>query len=255
MSLVFSNAAANSGIIEVLDRTLGTTDDSYPIAEKVSDINLALDALLALIFEAGGKWKFDDSNHTDYPIITCDIVQGQRDYSFTVDGSGNLILEIFKVFIKTQATGGGSGIFQEIYPADPSSESGLQNFTNGLNVQATPFLYQKLGNGILLDPIPGYSQADSLKMYIDREAFYFTTADTTRKPGFASLFHEYLVLRPAYKYAQRNQLALAGGVLRNGSLTGLLRDVSIMEKGISSYYGNRARDERQKMEPRITRFK
>jgi hypothetical protein len=249
MSLTFNQ------ICSQLDETLGTNVSRYPLADKVIDINLALDAALAIIFAAGGKWKFDDSNNSDYPIITADIVANQRDYTFTNDQDGNLILDINKVFLMRVPSSGGTGVYQEIYPVDPASEEGLQTFTDGLNVVAQPYLYQKLGNGIILNTLPPANVSSGLKMYINREASYFTTSDTTKKPGFAGLFHEYLVLRPAYKYAQRKSLSIAGGVLRNGSMTGLLRDVSQMEQAIKDYYGNRSRDERPKLSPRITRFK
>lgn len=253
--MVFSSPSDNSGIVEKIDAYLGTDSQQYPLADKARDVNLGVDRVTGLILQAGGKWKHDDSNQEDYAIAMCDLTQGVRDYPFASDSGNNLVLEILRVFIKTQDSNGQSGIFQEIYPADPTSEPGLQDFTNGLNVQATPFLYEKLGTGIILSPVPSYSQADSLKVYYSREASYFTAADTTKKPGFAGLFHKYLAIYAAYEYATANSMSIAGGVLRNGAMTGLLREKAQMEADIIEFYGNRARDERAVMRGRRKRSK
>lgn len=246
MSMIFSNPATKEGIVEKIDDLCGATLDTYPLIKRVRDINLGLDRVFSIIFKAGGKWKFDDSNHEDFPLITADLVAGQRDYAFTTDEEGNLILEIEKVFIKTQANNGGQGVFQEIYPVDPTSEHGTQGFTDGLNVQATPYRYQKLANAIILDSVPSYSQDDSIKMYISREANYFSVSDTTKMPGFAGLYHSYLSVFAALEYAKAKQLAVAAS---------LTVDKTAMESEIEIHYGNRARDERPRVRPRITRFK
>lgn len=102
MSLVFSNTTTKNGLIQLCERTCGFNDgeisgNTTTLAKFTGDINIALDRALSIIFEVGGTWQFDDSNFTDYPIITTGIVSGQRDYSFTVDGSSNLILDIYRV--------------------------------------------------------------------------------------------------------------------------------------------------------------
>lgn len=244
MSLVFSSPSTNGGIVELIDETVKTNSSTYPIASKVRDVNLALDRAYALIFSAGGTWQFDDSNFSDYPIITTNLVSGQRDYSFLTDGSGNLILDIYKVLVADS-----SGLFNEITPYDAQSENTTTTFTDGRNTTGIPNRYDKTANGIFLDLIPNYNATNGLKVYINREGSYFTTADTTKKPGFAGLFHEYLAIHAAQRYAQRNQLEVAGGVLRNGSRTGLYGQVYDMEQAIMEYYGNRERDINRRMIP------
>lgn len=252
MSLIFSNPTLKSGIVERLRRKTGTdtNPDAYPIEEIVSDANAAADSALGIILAAGGKWQFDDLNQTDLPIITTDLVAGQRDYSFTVDGAGNLILDIYKVMVADQY-----GFFREIKRKDPKSEKDTQQFFNNQNVQGIPNRYALTGQSILLDPIPSYSLANGLKAYINRESIYFNANDTTKMPGIAGILHEYFVLHPAYAYASRNNLEIAGGVLKNGSITGLLREVGTMETKITNYYGTRGKDVRGKFQPRITKFK
>ena len=163
------------------------------------DINIAIDKVLSMIFSVGGTWQFDDANHTDYPIITTDLVSGQRDYTFTMDQSSNLILEIYRVEIADS-----DGNFFDIFPVDVASRQAPTSFTDGQNLEGQPYCYDKLGNGIFLDPIPDYSYSAGLRMYINREASYFIATDTTKKAGFAGIFHEYLSLRPSYQFAYRN---------------------------------------------------
>lgn len=235
MSLQFSDTTNKAGIVQLIDDLAQSDTNTYPLAEKTRDINLALDRVFALIFQSGGTWQFDDSNHTDYPIITTDLVSGQRDYSFTSDETGNLILDVQRVLIKDS-----NGIFAQIYPVDVSSNQAPISFVDGLNQVGTPSTYDKNANGIFLDPIPDYNSTNGLKIYISREGSYFATTDTTKKAGFAGLFHEYLALRPAYYYA-----------LRKGKNNAdvLKRDMLEMENAIQQYYKVREKDVQKIIRP------
>ena len=252
MSIVYSNTTTKAGILQKIERELGFNDafitgDTTRLKEWTADVNQSLDDALAIILPASGTWKFDDSNHTDYPIISTNLVSSQRDYSFTVDANSNLILDIYKVFVADS-----SGVFTEISPVDvetgmdinkvPASGQlagvGLSSFTDGQNATGIPYRYDKQANAIFLYPIPNYNYTDGLKIYVNREGYYFTTGDTTRKPGFAGLFHEYCVINPAYKYAASKNMPRAKQLLER-KLT--------LERAISDYYGRRPRDERRRL--------
>ena len=69
-----------------------------------------------------------------------------------------------------------------------------------------------------------------MKICINREASYFVVGDTTKKSGIAGIFHEYLVLRPAYQYAYRNGLTNANA---------LREEMLLMEQEMVKYYGRR----------------
>lgn len=238
MSLQFSNSTNKSGIVELIDAYVKTNSSRYPLTEKTRDINLALDRVFSLIFKNSGDWQFDDSNHSDYPIITTNLVANQRDYSFVSDETGNLVLDIYKVMVKTSATGS----YAEIKPVDQQSDADMSSFFDGNNATGIPTRYDKTANGIFLDVIPSYSATDGLKIFINREASYFTTTDTTKKPGFAGIFHEYLALRPAYQYALRNGLP---------NVNILKAEMLEMEQAIEQYYANRERDVTVRMKPNV----
>lgn len=227
-------SATFNQVVDLIDRNVDTDSESYPLADKVVDINLALDKVFSLIFQNSGTWQYDDSGHDDYPIIQTNLVSGQRDYTFVSDEQGNLILDIYKVLVADP-----NGVFYEVKPIDVEQGSiNTSSFTDGLNIGGTPYRYDKMANGVLLDPVPNYSVASGLKVYINREASYFTEADTTKKPGFAGLFHEYLALRPAYQYAYRHGL---------GNAKQLQQEMLLMEDAIETYYSKRAKDEPQKL--------
>jgi hypothetical protein len=131
-------SATFSQICDLIDDNCQiTTESSYPIASKTRDINLALDRVFALIFEVGGTWQFDDSNHTDYPIITTNIVSGQRDYTFTSDESDNLILDVQKVFVADS-----NGLFREMTTTDIPAGA-PSNYWDGLETTGQPNTYEK----------------------------------------------------------------------------------------------------------------
>lgn len=231
----------SSQIDAKIDKLAGTSSDSYPQSDKTANKNLALDSALDVIFEAGGRWEFDDANHEDYPIITTALLQGQRDYLFTEDENQNLVLDVYKVFVKDQ-----NGTYQEVHPYDPRSMDGKRSFDDGLEQQNIPMSYDKLGNGIRFDYLPSYSAAAGVKMLINREASYFDDDDTTKKPGFAGLFHIYVAVFAAHEYAEENDLVRESKLLTRQ--TGL-------EDRIRAYYGRRERDVKSALRARITRFK
>lgn len=237
MSIPFSNTTTKAGVIQLIERNCGFADggvsgNSTLLSQFTGDINLAVDEILGFMFPRGGTWQLDDSNHTDYPFIYTNLVSGQRDYSFTTDEQGNVILDIYRVMVADS-----SGNFQEITPKDQqtanSNNSNTNSYIDGQDTAGMPTSYDKTGNGIFLDPIPNYNYTNGLKVFINREASYFTPTDTTKKLGFAHLYHEYLALRPSYQYAYRNNLSNAK-ILENEMIK--------MREAIIEYYGTREKD-------------
>ena len=240
MSLQFNDTTNKSGILQRIEYLckLGDgyiTGNALRLKEWTARVNLAWDKTLALIFKASGKWQFDDSNHTDYPFIETDLVANRRDYTFTTDEQGNIILDIYKVMVKDK-----SGVYHEIYPVDQQSDEYMDGFWSGQNETGVPSRYDKTANGIFLDCIPSYSWRIAtelergIKVFINREGTYFTTSDTTKKPGFAGLFHDYLAIEPSYTHAYTNSL---------DNKRDIQNEKLLMEKDIKEYYRDRAKDE------------
>jgi hypothetical protein len=235
MSLAFNATDTLKGLVQMYEREIGATRGTVSgntnlLKEFAADANLAIDDYTAIAIQVSGTWKFDDQNHTDYPEMTTNLVQGQRDYQFVTDENGNIILDIFKVYVKE--TGGA---YREIDPVDPDSED-LTTFTNGLGATGNASKYDKTANVIRLDLLPTANVTDGLKVSINREASYFTSADTTKKPGFPGVHHKYFYLKPALDYARRNTLT---------SYPRIEGELMKAEQEIKEYFNRRARDERQ----------
>ena len=234
MSLQFSDTTNKSGILQKIERLckLGDgyiTGNAIRLKEWTADVNLALDKVLSIIFKIGGRLQFDDSNHVDYPFITTALTANQRDYTFTTDEQGNLILDIYRVMIKDE-----NGVYFEIFPVDQQSDEYTNGFWSGQNATGIPSRYDKTANGIFLDCIPSYTQSEGVKIFINREGSYFISTDTTKKAGFAGLYHKFLALEPAYEYAYINDLKN-----KNDIKTELLE----MERDIKKHYRDRSKDE------------
>lgn len=242
MSIVYSDTTNKSGIIQLIEQNCGFNDggisgDSTLLAQFTGQINATIDEMLGFLFPKGGTWQLDDSNHIDHPFIYTNIVSGQRDYSFDTDEQGNVVLDIYRVMV---ADSGGT--FAEIKAQDQqtanSNNSNTTSYIDGKNTAGVPTTYDKTGNSIFLDPVPNYDYTKGLKVFINREASYFTTSDTAKKLGFASLFHEYLALKPSYNYARANSL-------NNREV--LKRDMLEMRQAIIDYYGTREKDVKKRL--------
>lgn len=246
MSLNFNDTVTRKGLIQIIEKEtgLGTgriSGDTELLKDFTADINLAFDSLLRIIFKNSGTWQYDDSNHTDYPFIYTDLLINQRDYSFTTDEQGNIILDIFKVMVKDD-----SGYYQEVLPVDMQSDQNVSEFYDEQNTTGVVSRYDKTGNGIIFDVLPQKTIANGIKIFINREPSYFVYTDTTKKAGVDGLCQEYLALEPSLRYAERKSLS---------NLPSLRARVDKLEKQISGRYYDRAKDEKKIIRPKIINSK
>lgn len=201
MGIAFSNTTTKRGLVQFYEKELGFTygdvsGDSELLLEFTARVNNALDDYLLLWAKSAGTWQGDDINHTDYPIITRNIVSGTRDYDFTSDGSGNRIVDLQKVLILPSTT---ATKYEEITPID-ELDTDFSEILTSTN-QGRPTQYGKLANAIFLDLIPNYSVSAGIKMIVNREGSYFVSTDTTKVAGVPA-YHEYFYLKPAMEVAR-----------------------------------------------------
>ena len=69
-----------------------------------------------------------------------------------------------------------------------------------------------------------------MELVFSRAPIEFANDDTTKRPGFSTLFHEYLVLGPVYLWEKYK------GV---GNPEQTMRDIKEMELAMAKFYGNR----------------
>ncbi len=240
MSLKFNDTANLTGLVQLYEDELGyqpgdISGNTVKLKRFTARVNRALDTYFDIAVSASGRWQLDDRNHTDHAIIKTDLVSGQRDYSFNNDGSGNLVLDIYKVMVKDE-----NGIYHEILPEDQQSD-GSESFYSGQDNTGVPSRYDKSGNSFFLDFIPSYNSEDGLKVYINRSSSYYVYTDTTKTVGYP--YHqEYFFLKPAYEEARKLDLKEKNGLeneilkLEGNPLTGQVGLIAMA-------YGRRSKDE------------
>lgn len=227
----FSDTSTLQGIVQETDFLCGTDRNTYPLAEITRNSNRAMDKAVSLILKSDGRWQWDDDNQTDLPIATADLASGQTDYSFAVS---HLMIE--KVMIKDSATGGWVTL-SKLDITDPD----INNYLVGSPANGRPVGYDFKANSVFLYPTPSYSSTGGLKIWFQRPSTYFTAGDTTKAPGFASIYHRYIPLCNAFDYN------LAKGL----DITRIKQEILEMEQSIMNFYANRnVADKQTTLRPR-----
>lgn len=232
--MVFSDTINEQGIVQDAYWEAGADANSYPIKHVVRNANLGLDEAVSIIIGADGAWQFDDTNSTDIPIGSTDLMLGQQDYSFDDD----------HLVIKTVEVCDAAGNWRRLDPIDNNSvprEVALStlNLTSG-----NPAYYDKVGSSLLLYPAPSYNRRlveegeSGLRVYFQRQISYFTTTDTVKEPGFAKHLHKYISLYVAYAYAAAKETS------RQAALG---QKLAIYADKIKKFYGYREIDRHKRI--------
>ena len=238
----FKDTSTKLGLIEACEMKLfgdngygqisGNTNRLYQFTAR---LNRGQDNFAIVAISADGKWKFDDTNNTDYPEATTDINSGQRDYPLAVS-----MMEIDSVSILISST---TNQYSVIYPMNLKdgsaiSEAFIEN--NPANV-GIPIAYNKEANSIVFNCTPNYGATAGLKVRFKRGANYFVYTDTTKVPGFPALFHEYLASHASLGYAKDRIMA--------SKIPSLTAEVTAWEEKITDFFSKRAKDEAKFINP------
>lgn len=218
--MVFSDTSTNQGLLQETDFLVGTNSTTYTTNDKTRNINRSLDKVAFIIQSADAKWDWEDTNNTDLPIGSTDIVAGQQDYSIDTT-----FLKIKSVFYTDE-----NGSISELR-YEESKERILELDSRDTGI---PTAYTIVGNSILLDCFPTKGTVEDadikLTVYFARNISYFAVSDTTKVAGFNPQFHRYLSFSAAYDYAIAKGKDIAN-VLRN--------EMVAMEKSIKEFYSGR----------------
>lgn len=200
----FSDTSTYNGLIQECETWLfgndygAIADNAKLLATFTRLLNNGLDEVTASIMEVDGRWQYDDSNYTDFPIATTTLVDAQQDYQLSVSHIKILGVEIKKA----------DGDYYTLSPLDLQDirRKGL-SITEFMDEKGLPIYYDKQGDSLVLYPAPDATQvttAAGLKVFFQREPDYFEAGDTTKKPGIPSLFHDIPALFACAKYAKSN---------------------------------------------------
>lgn len=191
----FKDTTNKQGLIEDIDFLIwgssNTFHDQYSIEDRTRNINMMYSEVITLLLDADPNWKWTDKNRSKYPVGTIDLVGGRAKYSFPDD-----IITINRLRIKTK-----QGNYKTLEPV------ARRDVADGnLDDSGTPDNYYKIGDAVFLVPEPDYSATSGIEIQIQREPNYFNASDTDKEPGFDRLFHRYLSVGAALRYASSNDM-------------------------------------------------
>lgn len=231
-----------------------TNSDSMVAANLNLYIQAAEDRVTSLILQADGRWQWDDTNNTDFPIGTYTLVSGQSDYSLATSH-----IRLLGVSIKDNA-----GLWHKLLPVDPD-DFGDTDRAEYYKTAGQPLYYDKIGTSVVLYPPPDNGVTVTLasggKFYFQRGSKHFdytitnngayasytagmfsdSTGSYASVPGFNSLYHNLIPLWAAYNYCIIKLPQLA---------TGYMTEILRLEKQLEIDYSKRDKDERNILKPK-----
>lgn len=163
----------------------GITNDTNLFKTFTAYHNQGYKKVSTALLRIDKNWKWDDTNYTDFPIATIDLVSGQRDYTLPASTSGGNASTLWKINLVEIL--GTDGLYHKI---DLAPYGTLENTDTG-----TPTEYRLIGNSIRLQAIPvtgSVTLTGGLRITFQRSITEFTTSSTTEQPGFMDAYHDLL---------------------------------------------------------------
>lgn len=184
--MVYSDTTNKNGIVQFSESLCklgdgGITNDTTLFLKFTALHNQAYKKVAMGLLRSDRRWKWDDSNYTDFPIATIDLVASQRDYTLpaaTSGGNGSTLWRINEVEI-LQADGTYKKI--ELMEPEEQEETGST---------LSPTKYRLLGGSIRFKELPSSNATAGLRITFQRSIIEFTTASTTVQPGFMDSYHD-----------------------------------------------------------------
>jgi hypothetical protein len=216
---------------------IGITDTTtLPFNQFFRSANIKLRDLAFILWKNSSDWEFDDSNYTDFPIATTDLVASQQDYPLP-----STALSIERVEVMDD--NGDYVVLKQIDKTDDKVYPHLERYSE----EGMPREYDLVGNSLFLFPTPNASDTTltaGLRLYFSRDIHEFETTDTTEEPGVPKIFHPSIAYGVAYDFSvgkgmsQQAQQNLQYGVMK-------------YEKMLGEFTSRRNKDKKIRVKPRI----
>lgn len=192
--MVFNGEANNNDLCTLADDFAKTNDTSFPLAKKARAANIGLRIIFAVIYEVYGGWHMDDSNNTDLPEGTANLVASQSFYALPSIASLNGVS-----FMDSSST------WHKLTPitVEEIKERGYAE-EEFMKTAGYPLYYRPVANGFKLYPASDASRSSALGIDVNRDVSTFTATSTSVEPGFDSLFHEALAVFMAMHHTEIN---------------------------------------------------
>lgn len=242
MAMQFSDTTTNAGMLQDCEFWLfgneygSITDNTEMLQTFTNLINRGLDKVTAKLLQLDNRWQFDDTNHTDLPEYTQNLVADQVAYSIPSD---HLILK--GVYVRDN-----NGDYYPLRNITERqvNESGL-DLTEFYDQSGYPEYYELIGDTMRLYPAPDASDVtltDGLKSTYKRNSEYFVTTDTTKKSGLPENFQRLPVLYACYDYAIAHTLPKSQSIAL---------EIAKMERDLENQFSDRLNYKRPRITPRV----
>lgn len=230
--MVFSDISANQGLVQDITFLTGANLASdYKINERTRNINEAYGKVASIILKADGRWQWDDPNHTNEPTAACDLKDGQGNYTVLVPVPTALQDWLIVERVEVLDTNDNGVLLK------PFDKNDLKvAWSEYEDVDDTPRHYDFRGSSIHLKPSPNYDKSNGCIITFKRNPSYFAVDATTKRPGFARLFHRYLSLSASYDWFLK--------VSKESRAKAVKNDMYVMEREIAEFYSKRDKFER-----------
>ena len=214
-------------------------------------MNDAYEELIGMIINADGVWEWDDTNQTDLPVGTGNLIEGQESYSFAAE-----YLKIKKMKVKDK--GGLWRPLQQIDQSDPEfTEVTIESYfgldSSGNPQKGLPLYYDILGDSFRLYPSPTSSAVtltNGIKTEFVRTGILFTpvstTAADTTAPGLPSTHHVLLAYKASLPYCMS---------YKKDRVPLYLSTIQKMESTLIKFYARRNSDRRNVITGRMINFR
>lgn len=203
----YSNTTDKNGIIQTIEFWTNLGDGAITgdlLKIFTARVNSAFDRVMSRVLSYSTHLRFDDTNHTDLPSGTFNIVSGQANYTITQDDNGLDILNITDVRILPSATATDYVTLEKMTIDD---DRALDAMVPNSGDTGVPTAYLERGNTIFLYPKPNYAATNGCRIFFEREQSYFASTDTTKQPGIPLPFHSLLPLYASYDWLLVNKPA------------------------------------------------
>lgn len=232
--MVFSDTTDYAGMVQECERALFSSDygritnNTKLLKEFTSYLNQGLDEVTIKVLQSDNTWEFDDSEHSDQPIATADLNTDQVDYELAAS----------HLLIKRVEAKDSSGNWVKLRPVDNREvKIAMDEFRDEPGELE---MYDLQGSQLKLYPATNYNSSAGLKVYFQRPMDYFETSDTTKAPGFASIFHRLVPLWATYFYATYHQMPIADNIRA---------EIQLKERDLKQFYRGRHEDMPKRIVP------
>lgn len=208
----------------------GSTSASYPVADKIRNLNQEYQRVAVAIDQATDAWQFDDSNATAARTTYITLADASASYEIATT-----LFRIEGVEIKDS-----SGDWQKLTPFDTVKDLSISR-EEFLSSKGLSLYYDLEGNNIRLFPPPGTAwcgTTTAMAVRASRNVTEFPTTAGTAIPGFSPPFHRILSLAVAIDF-----------VKDKGERDRLLQMKDRLERGLVIFYSRRNSELKKNIQP------